>query len=327
MKEIWVLVDRQNDVIRGVTYELLGQARHLAAGLNASVAAVSLGSAGEALDSLYAHGADRIYAATLPDGDPDDAGVSALAALIRERQPEIVLAGATSFGSSVMSRAAVAIEAGLSPNCTGLMIDPDSTRLLMQRPAYGGILTAEMMSPQRSPQMATVRPRAFRKPAAEAGRSGDMVNVDLSKEPVSSRTRVMEVLQDLAGKVKLEEADIIVCGGRGVGSPQGFEMIFDLAEALGGVAAATRPPVDDGWIPYAHQVGQTGKTVSPKLYVACGVSGAPQHLAGMQSSEVIVAVNEDPAAPIFDVANYRIVGDVLKIVPLLASKVRALRAG
>jgi len=181
---------------------------------------------------------------------------------------------------------------------------------------------ATVICPDKRPQMATVRPHTFKKGKPDESRQGDIVRVDFDKQPVTSRTKVLQVVDDLSEKVKLEEADVIVCGGRGLGSPENFQIVADLAEALGAALGSSRPPVDDGWIPYSHQVGQTGKTVSPKVYIACGISGAPQHLTGMQTSEIIVAINEDPKSPIFEVATYGIVGDLFKVVPMLTAKLR-----
>jgi electron transfer flavoprotein alpha subunit len=174
--------------------------------------------------------------------------------------------------------------------------------------------------------MCTIRPHVFKRGRADESRQGQIVRVDFDKRSVTSRTKVLQMINDLTEKVKLEEADIIVCGGRGLGAAENFRIVAELAEVLGAALGSSRPPVDDGWIPYSHQIGQTGKTVSPKVYFACGISGAPQHLAGMQTSDIIVAINEDPRAPIFELATYGIVGDLFKVVPLLTTKLRQARA-
>jgi len=185
---------------------------------------------------------------------------------------------------------------------------------------------ATIICPEKRPQMATVRPHTFKRGELDESRQGEVIRVDLDKESVTSRTKILHLLEDLTERVKLEEADIIVCGGRGLGDAKNFQMIAELAEVLDAALGSSRPPVDDGWIPYSHQVGQTGKTVSPKLYIACGISGAPQHLAGMQTSEIVIAINEDPQAPIFEVATYGIVGDLFKIVPMLTAKLKQIRS-
>jgi electron transfer flavoprotein alpha subunit len=184
---------------------------------------------------------------------------------------------------------------------------------------------ATIVCPEKRPQIATVRPHAFKKGEPDESRQGEIIRVDFDKESVTSRTKILHLIKDLTERVKLEEADIIVCGGRGLGEAKNFQIIAELAEVLDAALGSSRPPVDDGWIPYSHQVGQTGKTVSPKLYIACGISGAPQHLAGMQTSEIILAINEDPKAPVFEIATYGIVGNLFKVVPLLTAKLRETR--
>jgi electron transfer flavoprotein alpha subunit len=237
----------------------------------------------------------------------------------------VLLASAGLSTSAFCPRVAAALETGLSANCTALEIDPQTKVLRQTRPALGGNVLATMECPMRRPQMATVRPYAFKKGEPDPSRRGEIVRVDLEKQPTASRTKLLDVINDLDQKVKLEWADIVVCGGRGLGKAENFQVVAALAEALGAGLACSRPPVDDGWVPYSHQIGQTGRTVAPRLYIACGVSGAPQHLAGMQTSEVILAINSDPKAPIFEVATYGIVGDLFKVIPLLTARLAALR--
>jgi len=184
---------------------------------------------------------------------------------------------------------------------------------------------ATIICREKRPQMSTVRPHAFKRGAPDASRHGEIIRLDFDTQSVTSRTKLVHLIRDLTEKVKLEDADIIVCGGRGLGKAENFQIIAELAEVLGAALGSSRPPVDDGWISYSHQVGQTGKTVSPKLYIACGISGAPQHLAGMQTSETVVAINEDPDAPIFGVVTYGIVGDLFKVVPMLTATLREMR--
>jgi len=322
--EVWIFAEQQDGKIKGVAYELLSEGLRLANSLESDLCAVCLGHNVAEIDQLVACGADKVYLVDDPSlaAHDEDLYIEQLVDLVRRHNPQILLAGATSLGSSFIPRVAAILETGLAANCASLEIDPE-TRLLMQtRPSYGGNLMATVICPDKRPQMATIRPHTFKKGKPDESRQGDIVRVDFDKQPVTSRTKVLQVVDDLSEKVKLEEADVIVCGGRGLGSPENFQIVADLAEALGAALGSSRPPVDDGWIPYSHQVGQTGKTVSPKVYIACGISGAPQHLTGMQTSEIIVAINEDPKSPIFEVATYGIVGDLFKVVPMLTAKLR-----
>ncbi len=326
--EVWVFAEQQHGKLKGVTWELLSQARRLADALQAQVGAVCLGHNVEGLDQLVARGADRVYLVDDPSlaGQDEDLYTHALVDLARQHGPQILLAGATALGSSFIPRVAAILETGLAANCTGLEIDSDKGILLQTRPMYGGNLLATVVCPDKRPQMATVRPHTFKSSETDSSRQGEIVRLDFNAEAVTSRTRLLSMVDELTGMLKLEEADIIVCGGRGLGTAENFGIVAELAEVLGAALGSSRPPVDDGWIAYSHQIGQTGKTVSPKLYIACGVSGAPQHLTGMQTSDVIVAINEDPEAPIFEVATYGIVGDLFKIVPLLTARLKESRS-
>jgi electron transfer flavoprotein alpha subunit len=326
--EVWIFAEQQDSKIKSVAYELVSEGRRLATGLGAALCAVCLGHKVQGLEQLISYGADKAYLLddpALADQD-EDIYTRALADLVRQHEPEILLAGATSLGQSFIPRVAALLQTGLAANCTSLEIDAESKILLQTRPAYGGSLMATVVCPEKRPQMCTIRPHVFKRGRADESRQGQIVHVDFDKRSVTSRTKVLQMLNDLTEKVKLEEADIIVCGGRGLGAAENFRIITELAEVLGAALGSSRPPVDDGWIPYSHQIGQTGKTISPKVYFACGVSGAPQHLAGMQTSDIIVAINEDPRAPIFEVATYGIVGDLFKVVPLLTSKLRQAHA-
>jgi electron transfer flavoprotein alpha subunit len=217
---------------------------------------------------------------------------------------------------------AAVLKTGLTADCTGLEIDPETGLLRQTRPTFGGNVMATILCRTRRPQMSTVRPRVFKRNTPDETRQGEIVRVDFEKERVTARTRLLDFVRDLTERVKLEDADIIVSGGRGLGKPENFHIIRGLADALGAAVGSSRPPVDEGWIPYTHQVGQTGKTVCPKLYIACGISGAVQHLAGMQTADIIVAINDDADAHIFEVATYGLVGDLFKIVPLLTEKLK-----
>ncbi len=275
---------------------------------------------------LFALGADRVYLADDPRlaGFNDDIYCEVVAGLIKTYQPEIMLAGATALGRSLAPRIATAVATGLTADCTGLAIDKERRLLLQTRPAFGGNIMATIVCPQARPQMATVRPRVMKKGPRREGRAGELIRVAV--EPaLKSATELVEVVIDLAEKVNLTGAEVVVVGGRGLGKPEGFVLVRELAEALGGVVGASRGAVDLGWIGHAHQVGQTGRTVAPKLYIGLGVSGAVQHLVGMQSSETIVAVNNDPNAPIFQVATYGIVGDLYEAVPAMLERLKELR--
>lgn len=324
LNEVWVFAEQQEGKLKGVAYELISEGRNLADALGTQLGAVCFGHNVGGIEELIASGADKVYSVDDPAllDQEEDLYTGELVKLIEQYRPQILLAGATSLGSSFIPRVAARLETGLASKCTGLEIDPDSKLLLQTRPAYGGNILATITCSDKRPQIATVRPHVFKKGALDQSRKGEIIKVDFDKESITSRTKLLQLDKDQTGMVKLEEADIIVCGGRGLGEAENFRIIAELAETLGAALGSSRPPVDDGWIPYSHQVGQTGKTVSPKLYIACGISGAPQHLTGMQTSEVIVAINEDPNAPIFEVATYGIVGDIFKIIPMLTEKLK-----
>ena len=321
---VWVFAEQRNGEIKGVAYELLAKGRELADVLKTDLCAVCLGADVKGVDSLTAAGADKVYLiddASLAS-QTEDPYVAELTRLALEHKPEIILAGATPFGRAFFPRVAARLHTGLTADCTGLGIDPEKKLLLQTRPTFGGNIMATIICPDKRPQMSTVRPRVFRRGTQDPSRKGHIIKVDFKKESVTARTKLLNFVADVSEKVKLEDADIIVSGGRGLGKPENFHLIRELAAALGAAVGSSRPPVDDGWISYPHQVGQTGKTVCPKLYVAVGISGAVQHLAGMQTSDCIIAINDDPDAPIFQVATWGLVGDLFKIVPLLTEKLK-----
>jgi len=249
----------------------------------------------------------------------DDPYSKVLTALVRKHKPEIVLCGATTIGRSLISRVAVSVEAGLTADCTGLDIDPEEKILLQTRPAFGGNIMATIITPNNRPQMATVRHKVMKEAEPAGRRKGEIVKEEFPEELYSSRSNLIDIVEEIEETVNLAEADIIVSGGRGVGSPENFDIIKELALTLKGAVGASRSAVDAGWMPYSHQVGQTGKTVCPKIYIACGISGQIQHLIGMKSSDIIVAINKDQDAPIFSVATYGIVADLFKVVPSLTT--------
>ncbi len=324
---VWVFAEQRGGRMPEVVAELMGQGRRLARELGVELGAVLLGrDLARTTARLVELGADVVYVADHPalEHFDDDLYCRVLARLIEEHLPEVLLAGATALGRSLVPRVATAVATGLTADCTGLAIDREKRLLLQTRPAFGGNIMATIVCPQARPQMATVRPRVMKQAPADPEAEGRVVAVEL-EEGASPATQVLEVVEALDQKVDLAAAEVIVTGGRGLGGPAGFDLVRELARALGGEVGATRGAVDSEWIGHAHQVGQTGRTVSPKLYVALGVSGAVQHLVGMQSSDNIVAVNTDPKAPIFQVADYGIVGDLYEVVPAMLERLQQLR--
>jgi len=273
---------------------------------------------------LIGYGADKVYLiddAILNDFRDDVYG-DVLTDLIQKYKPEIFLAGATSVGRSLIPKVATHLNTGLTADCTDFDIDLEKRLLLQTRPAFGGNIMATIVCPDRRPQMATVRPKVMKKIVFDENRKGEIIDVTLDSINIKARTRFIESVQQASDAPNLSEADVIVSGGRGVKDSENFGLLHELAASLNGAVGASRGAVDAGWIPYFHQVGQTGKTVCPKLYIACGISGAVQHLVGMQSSEVIVAINTDPHARIFDVATFGIVKDLFEVVPALTKSIK-----
>ncbi|MFH1361414.1 MAG: electron transfer flavoprotein subunit alpha/FixB family protein, partial [bacterium] len=316
--------------VETVAYELLGEAQKLAKDLKTYVGAVLCG--GENIEEeaahLFAYGADKVY--LLHHDELKDYKslpyTRAVAELLQKEKPEIFLLGATTMGRDLAARLAIRIGAGLTADCTGLDIDKEKKILRQTRPAFGGNIMATIISPNNRPQMATVRPKVFKKSQIPNPKSPDG-NVIKFKPVINEEdlvVKLLEIIKDESVKVNLQEAEIIVSGGRGLGDPKNFKLVEDLAKVLGGAVGASRATVDADWISAHHQVGQTGKTVAPKLYIACGISGKIQHLVGMQGSDTIIAINKDSDAPIFKVATYGIVGDVLEYLPLLTKKLQAL---
>ncbi|HEX9137972.1 MAG TPA: electron transfer flavoprotein subunit alpha, partial [Nitrospirota bacterium] len=326
-KGVWVFAEQHKGSVSTVALELLGEGRKLADKKKTKLSAVFIGHGiKDKAKELIAYGADIVYIADDPGLKDfnDDSYAAILMTLAKQHKPEIILAGATAIGRSFFPKVASALHTGLTADCTVLDIDTESGHLHQTRPAFGGNIMATIVSPNHRPQMATVRHKVMKPAPRNDSRTGDIVEVRYTHSG-DLRTRVIKTIEELTETVNICEADIIVAGGRGLGGAKNFSMIEELAKALGGAVAATRGAVDEGWIPYSHQVGQTGKTVCPKLYIACGISGAIQHVAGMQSSEVIVAINKDPDAPIFNVATYGIVGDVHEVVPIMIKKIKELR--
>ncbi|MBI5806448.1 4Fe-4S binding protein [candidate division TA06 bacterium] len=322
---VWVFAEQKAGAVQSIAYELLGEGRKLADTLGAELSAVILGKDIEqACRELVWRGADKVYAVSHPllENFCDEPYAAILADLINQHKPEIVLCGASTIGRALIPRVAIKAHTGLTADCTALAIDEEKRILLQTRPAFGGNIMATIICPNHRPQMATVRHKVMKEAVPDSTRQGKVINVPYNQKMPASRTSVLKVVEEITSMVKLTEADIIVSGGRGMKGPENFKLIENLAKSLGGAVGASRAAVDSGWIPYSHQVGQTGKTVAPKLYVACGISGAIQHLVGMQSSDCIIAINKDPDAPIFKVANFGIVGDVFEVVPALTKKLQ-----
>ena len=328
-KGVWVFAEQRDEKVQNVAYELLGEGRKLAADLKTELAAVLCGSEKieEEAGQLFAYGADKVYLVTHPELKHYKTlpYSRALTELIRTHKPEIFLLGATTTGRDLAARLAIRVGTGLTADCTGLSIDPEKKILQQTRPAFGGNIMATIISPNNRPQMATVRPKVFSKSPKKEGAQGQLIKYKpvISEEDLT--VKLLEIVKDESVKINLAEAEIIVSGGRGLGEAKNFKLIEELAGVIGGAVGASRATVDAGWISPHHQVGQTGKTVAPKLYIACGISGKIQHLVGMQNSDTIVAITTDPDAPIFKVATYGIVGDLFEYVPLLTKKLKELR--
>lgn len=322
-KGVWIFAEQREGKIASVAYELLGIGRKLADKLNTELSAILFGASESESQELIRWGADKVY---YTDNEifkqfNDEPYAKLLTILINKYLPEIVLAGATPIGRSFIPRVAARLRTGLTADCTSFEIDSETRNLLQIRPAFGGNIMATILCPNNRPQMATVRPRVMKRGQYDKTREGEIINI--TADGISLRTKVLQTVKEVSDlTVNLQEADIIVSGGRGLGDPKGFNLLKELAEILGGALGASRAAVDSGWIPYRHQVGQTGKTVCPKIYIACGISGAVQHLVGMQSSDIIIAINKNPDAPIFNIATFGIVGDLYEIIPLLIKKIK-----
>ncbi|MBN1557003.1 MAG: FAD-binding protein [Lentisphaerae bacterium] len=318
--DVWVFAEQTGGHIESVTYELLGEGRKLADALGMNLCAVLLGSGvTDTAAALTERGADTVYVVDRPELEyfQDERYAAVLIELVKRHKPNILLSGATTIGRSLVSRVAVTLNTGLTADCTGLAIDPESRNLLQTRPAFGGNIMATIITPHTRPQMATVRHKVMQEAEVQSGRTGNVSIEAVAASLLEARTRRVRYVPEQESTVNIAEADIIVAGGRGLQKPEHFALLRELAETIGAGIGASRAAVDANWIAYSHQVGQTGKTVCPKLYIACGISGQIQHLAGMSSADVIVAINKDPEAPIFKVATYGIVGDLFQVVPHL----------
>ncbi|MCD8018441.1 MAG: electron transfer flavoprotein subunit alpha/FixB family protein [Clostridiales bacterium] len=329
-KDLWVFVETNADgSAKNVGLELLTPGKELAAKQGGEVVAVVVGhNVDAAVQAASAQGAAKVIVVDGPEYEhyTTDAYAIALVQLIEKYAPTSILIGATNNGRDLGPRVSSRLKTGLTADCTALDIDEESGNVAWTRPAFGGNLMATILCPNNRPQIGTVRPGVFKK-SEPVEPTAEIIKEDIHVEESAIRTQVLELIKEMGDEsVDLEGAEIIVSGGRGVGGPEGFDTIKLLADALGATVGASRATVDAGWISHAHQVGQTGKTVAPKLYIACGISGAIQHLAGMSGSDCIVAINKDPEAPIFDVADYGVVGNLFEVIPVLVDEINKAKA-
>jgi len=323
-KDLWVLIETKGGKARNVGLELLNPGRRLADIQGGNVTAVVIGyNCDEAVKDAVAYGADKVYVLDAPvyDHYTTEAYTAAFVHVIEKDCPTTILMGASNLGRDLGPRLAGRLKTGLTADCTALDIDEASGNVAWTRPAFGGNLMATILCPNHRPQIGTCRPGVNKKNEPDTNRTAEIVKDDFVFPAADVRVKLLEMITEEGEKVDLEGADIIVSGGRGVGGPEGFAPVRALAHAMGAVVGSSRAAVDAGWIPHSHQVGQTGKTVGPKLYVACGISGAIQHLAGMSGSDTIICINKDKEAPIFGVADLGVVGNLFEVLPVLTDLV------
>ena len=339
-KGVYVFAQQVDNEVSSIALELIGKGKDLAKDLNTTVTAVLVGSNVMGLTEILGeYGADRVIVVDDPELKEyrTEPYTHALASVIEKYKPDVFLIGATAIGRDLGPRVCARIHTGLTADCTQLDIgdfplvptpgkEQKHNQLLMTRPAFGGNTIATIACPEFRPQMATVRPGVMQKLPREAGRKAEIEEFNPGFVPNEKYVEIMEVVKAVSNVADIMDAKILVSGGRGVGSPENFKILDDLAEAIGGTVSCSRAVVDAGWKPKDLQVGQTGKTVRPNVYFAIGISGAIQHLAGMEESDIIVAINKDESAPIFDVADYGVVGDLNKIVPMLTEKIKEAKA-
>ena len=328
-KNIWAFVEVYEGKAKNVGLEILGPCKKMAETSGDKVVAVLIGNdIDDAVKAAVSYGADQVITVK-GDGYKEYAVESyayALRQLVEKYKPSALLFGATSNGRELAPRLAATLKTGVAADCTAVEMGADGV-IQWTRPVYSGRMLSVVECKDARPQIGTVRPGIFKRGEPDTARAAEIVAEDVAVPEGAVRTTVVEKIEESSeGAVKLEEADIIVSGGRGLGKPENFSLVKDLADVLGGVVGASRAAVDAGWIPHVHQVGQTGKTVGPKLYIACGISGAIQHLAGMSGSDVIVAINRDPDAPIFEIADYGIVGDIKEVLPAMTEAVKKVKA-
>jgi electron transfer flavoprotein alpha subunit len=323
---IWVYAEQRHGEISSVVFELLNEGKKLASELSVPLSAVLIGSniKSKAKD-LIDRGVDKVYIFDNPilAEFQDDPYTDVLTRLIQKEKPEIVLMGATNIGRSFASRVAARIGTGLTADCTALAIDAQTRNLHQTRPAFGGNIMATILTPQHRPQMATVRHKVFKQAKIIEGHKGEIIEVETDYSTLLNRTKFVQFIKDTSAKINVSDADIIVSGGRGVGGAEGFKLLKELADLLGGAVGASRAAVDSDWIPYSHQIGQTGTTVDPKVYIACGISGQIQHLIGMNSADTIIAINRDASCPMMQIATYALEGDIFEIIPNIIKEIKS----
>ncbi len=323
-KNVWVVAEVLGGQIQKVTYELLGAARSLADDRACEVWCVVMGhELGEQIEPLFHGGADVALVVDEPRFAQfiDEDMADALVRFVNTYNPEIVLCGATTRGRALIPRVAVAANCGLTADCTELSIDPENGDLLQTRPAFGGNIMATIRCSNHRPQMATVRPRVMNALPTDTSRTGRVITEQLLDSEDSKLKKVIEVFQDTENAINLADARFIIAGGRGVKGPEGFQLLKRLAERVNGAVGASRAAVDSGWVPYNHQVGQTGQTVQAMVYVACGISGQIQHLVGMQSCDYIIAIDKNPDTPLMQLADVAIVGDLFEVLPEIVREI------
>lgn len=324
---VWVVAELLSGQIQPVTHELIGSARTLADTRGSQVWVVMLGSGiRDQASSLYAYGADKVIVVDDPrlSGFIDEIEAKVMVRLIEKYKPEIIICGATTRGRALIPRVAVMTNCGLTADCTELGIDPDNGDLLQTRPAFGGNILATIRCSNHRPQMATVRPRVMKAPEPDMSRTGSVIKEVVEDNDASKIKRIVEVFHSDESAVNLADAQIIISGGRGVNGPEGFKLLNRFAARVGGAVGASRAAVDSGWIPYAHQVGQTGQTVQTKVYIACGISGQIQHLVGMQSCDMIITIDKDPDTPLMQIADIAVVGDLFEVIPEIINEIPKL---
>ena len=328
-KGVWVYIEQFAGQARNVGYELLSEGRKLADEMKQELAAIVIGDHVDHLTKeVIARGANKVYLVEGPEfkNFSTDAYTITLTDLINTYKPSVILMGATTDGRDLGPRVACRVTTGLTADCTNLGIDEVTGLVAWTRPAFGGNIMATILCPEHRPQMGTVRPNVFKRTAPDFSLTGEIIKVASKVKELDIRTTLIDIIKVSTVSCNLEEAEIIVSGGRGMGKPENFTLIEELANVLGGAVGSSRAAVDAGWMPAPHQVGQTGKTVGPHVYFACGISGAIQHVAGMSSSDIVIAINKDPEAPIFKIANYGIVGDVIEVIPALIEEIKKSKA-
>lgn len=326
-KNIWVFAEQREGKLMNVSLELLGEGKKLAKKLNQELCAVLIGNDVRKLsEELIKNGAQKIYLydSNIINHYNTEIYTKIISEMIEEYNPEIMLFGATHIGRDLAPRIAATVKTGLTADCTLLDIDEENGNLLQTRPAFGGNIMATIICPKHKPQMATVRPGVMKKNDINENNKGEIIEYNTNVYKDDFKTIIKKIVKQKKEFVDIQEADVIVSGGRGIGNKEGFDLLNKLAKELNGVLGASRAAVENGWLTHDYQVGQTGKTVKPKLYIACGISGAIQHIAGMQDSECIVAINKNDKAPIFKVADYGLVGDYKKIIPEIIKEIKIM---